>query len=91
MLINEDNFDKKYLKIVKEIFNLNISKKSDTYENFENEENSNKENDDNILIKYKINDRRVKIFGNEFVNNNDKICKILYDTNIYCLSEYFDI
>ena len=90
LFINQKNFDKKYMKIVREIFNSNISKKSASHKDLENEENSNNENDDNILIKYKINDRRVKIFGNDFVKNNDKICKILHDTNIYCLSEYFE-
>ena len=45
-----------------------------------------------INIIYKIeDDKRVKIFGAEFVKNNKNICKIIYDDKEYELDEYFNI
>ena len=43
-------------------------------------------------LKYKINDeKRIKIFGTDFVKNNENNCEILYENKKYNLTEYFDI
>ena len=53
--------------------------------------NKNK-NNEYITLKYKINDeKRIKIFGVDFVKNNEKNCEILYHNKKYNLKEYFDI
>jgi len=45
-----------------------------------------------INIIYKIeDDKKVKIFGAEFVKNNKNICKIIYEDKEYELDEYFNI
>jgi len=36
------------------------------------------------------NDNEVRIFGNNFVDNNKNKCKILYNYNDYELKEYFE-
>ena len=51
------------------------------------------EEDNKITMIYKIpkNQKFVKIFGIEFVNNNKNICKIVVDDKMYELQEKFDI
>jgi len=45
-----------------------------------------------INIIYKINkEEKIKIFGEEFVENNKNICKIKYDNKEYELKEEFEI
>jgi len=45
-----------------------------------------------INIIYKINkEEKIKIFGEEFVENNKDICKIKYDNKEYELKEEFEI
>ena len=48
---------------------------------------------DEIILKYKINknEKRVKIFGQNFVKNYKHYCKILYEDKKYELEEYFDV
>ena len=48
--------------------------------------------EDTIKIIYKINnqEKRIKIFGTEFVNLNKNVCKIIFQNKIYNLKEYFD-
>ena len=70
--------------------NQNINKQS------QNEKISNQQNNKNYInitedIIYKPNDfGKVKIFGSDFVNNNKKNCKILYNNMEYELKEYFN-
>ena len=56
---------------------------------------SNKVTDENckyITLKYKTNnEKRIKIFGTDFVKNNKQNCEILYENKKYDLTEYFDI
>ena len=51
------------------------------------------ENNDEITLIYKINnnDKKIKIFGSEFVNNNKNICKIIYEGEEIELKEYFNV
>ena len=51
------------------------------------------ENKNIIIIKYKINknEKKIKIFNIDFVNNNKDKCKIIYNNNEYELTEYFNI
>ena len=45
-----------------------------------------------ITLKYKTNnEKRIKIFGTDFVKNNKQNCEILYENKKYDLTEYFDI
>ena len=48
---------------------------------------------DEITIIYKINnnDKKVKIFDSEFIRNNKKYCKIIYNNKEMDLKEYFDV
>ncbi len=51
---------------------------------------------DEINIEYKIEEfdklyKEIRIFGSIFVENNEKICKIIYKGEIYKLTENFDI
>ena len=48
-------------------------------------------NEINIIYKIDEDDKRVKIFGSEFVKNNKDNCQIIYEDKEYELSEYFDI
>ena len=50
------------------------------------------DNDEITLIyKVNINDKKIKIFDSEFVNNNKNICKILYHGEESELIEYIDV
>ena len=46
-----------------------------------------------MIIQYKINKKinKIRIFGSDFVSNNKKNCKIIYDNKYYELNELFDI
>ena len=45
-----------------------------------------------IKISYKINNNtNIKVFGYNFVKNNKEKCKILYQDNLYELTEYFNV
>ena len=48
---------------------------------------------DYITINYNIkeNDKRIKIFGKDFVKNNKSICQIIYEDEYYELSEYLEL
>jgi len=48
-------------------------------------------NEINIIYKIKDNDKRLKIFGSEFVKNNKNNCVIIYEDKEYELNEYFNI
>ena len=52
-----------------------------------------KEEISEITIIYDINkeDKYVKIFGEEFVENNKNICKMIIDNKKYEITEYFNI
>ena len=49
-------------------------------------------NDDEIILIYenKPNDKKLKLFGDIFVNNNKNICKIIYKNKIYDLETEFN-
>ena len=75
-IINEENIKIKIKNL------LQIYKKMNNIEDdYEIENNT-------ILIKYVINQNKVKIFGKEFVDNNKNFCKIIYENKEYNLSEY---
>ena len=50
-------------------------------------------NDDEITLIYKINknNKTIKIFDSEFVNNNKNICKIIHENKESELKEFLDI
>ena len=58
-----------------------------------NQQQQKKKNKDEIIMKYKINkeDEYINIFGYEFVNNNKKICKYIYENKEYELTNKFDL
>ena len=45
-----------------------------------------------LFLRYKINkkDDKIRLFGEEFVDNNKNICKIIYKEKIYELTDHFD-
>ena len=59
--------------------------------NIKNVDNINKELNDEIIIRYKINEKddKIRLFGKKFVDNNKNICKIIYKEKIYELTEHF--
>ena len=78
-IIKEKNIESQFSKILKIYSKL----EDHNYDNFNS--------DDSIIIQYKIDEKRIKIFGNEFVKNNEKHCQINYEDNTYNLSEYIEI
>ena len=71
---------------------LNIKNDINTGQNeIDIDENSSENNNDYIVIRYKINETNVKIFGNEFVEKNMNICKIVYEKKEYKLTTYFNL
>ena len=78
-IIKEKNIESQFSKILKIYSKL----EDHNYDNFNS--------DDSIIIQYKIDEKRIKIFGNEFVKNNEKNCQINYEDNTYNLSEYIEI
>ena len=48
-------------------------------------------NEINIIYKIKDKEKKVKIFGSEFVKNNKNKCQIIYGDKEYELNEYFNI
>jgi len=78
-IIKEKNIESQFSKILKIYSKL----EDHNYDNFNS--------DDSILIQYKIEEKRIKIFGNEFVKNNEKNCQINYEDNTCNLSEYIEI
>ena len=85
--------------------NNNIEKEIKKNEKIENNEEKNKKEENNnnknsinleerneIIIEYNIKrEKKVKIFGYNFIKNNKNICKIIYEDKEYELTEYFDI
>ena len=47
--------------------------------------------DNEINIIYSAKQKQVWIFGEKFVNNNKKICKIIYNKKEYELTEQFEV
>ena len=78
-IIKEKNIESQFSKILKIYSKL----EDHNYDNFNS--------DDSIIIQYKIEEKRIKIFGNEFVKNNEKNCQINYEDNTCNLSEYIEI
>ena len=78
-IINEESIKNKINKI------LQIYKKMNNIEDEDSEIENN-----TILINYEINQsNEIKIFGKEFVINNEKICNIIYENKEYPLTETF--
>ena len=50
-------------------------------------------NNQSISLIYKISkdDPKIKIFGKDFINHNNKKCKIIYQNKEFELKEYFDV
>jgi hypothetical protein len=82
----------------KKKFNVSSDEK---IKKLEEENNKNKRIYDNnireysgeIIIRYKINkgEKKVKIFGNEFINNNKNKCKIIYEGKEFEIKERWNI
>ena len=75
-IINENN--------IKSVFS-NILRIKEMMNNYEELQNS-------LLIKYKIKetDKKIKIFGGDFIENNNEKCKIINNKKEFELSEYFE-
>ena len=81
---NEYNIKNKIINII-DIYNkMNEINTIDIYNKMNN-------NEINIIYKIKENDKKVKIFGSEFVKNNKNNCEIIYEDKEYELNEYFNI
>ena len=63
-IIKEKNIESQFSKILK------------IYSKLEDHNYDNINSDNSILIQYKIDEKRIKIFGNEFVKNNKNKCKM---------------
>ena len=76
-IIKEKNLDNQFSKMLK------IYDKMETKKEFK----------ESITIKYKINkdDKQIKLFDIDFIENNLDNCKIIYDNQILDLREYIDI
>ena len=75
-----ENSDKNLLLNKKEIQNINLDK--------DHQSNLNKE----IIIKYKINDeKKIKLFGYKFIDNNINNCKLIINSEEKEIMEYLDI
>ena len=102
-LVNNYNIKNKNYKILKNIKEINnnyiikeIKEINNDYKNklekILNIYNKINININEINIIYKINkEEKIKIFGEEFVENNKDICKIKYDNKEYELKEEFEI
>ena len=83
-------YNKKVINEMNQIINeIRIDKKINNIINLYNRFTENEAN----IIKYKINnlEKKVKLFGKDFVKNNANNCKIICDNKEYDLVEYFDI
>ena len=73
--------------------NINNNIKGKNIENVEKELIDN--NEDELTIKYKIEDieksKKIRIFGDEFVKNNENICKIIIKKNELALTTHKDV
>jgi len=88
--INEININNE--NIIKDINNINNDKNiNNKFKQINNIYN--KIFNDEITIIYNIKDKEdeIKIFDSDFVKNNKDKCKIIYDDEIYDLTEYFKI
>jgi surface protein len=91
--INE--FKNKIIKLDNES-KINDNMKEKKIEKAENEKNELiDDNEDEITIKYKIEDieksKNIRIFGDEFVKNNENICKIIINGNELPLTTHKDV
>ena len=86
--INISNNDNK-----EELSNENIIRENNKEKEEINFDNNNNEINDEIQIIYKINkyDKKVKLFGEKFVENNKYHCNIRYENKLINLIEYFYI
>ena len=99
--INEENdnqmlkYENKLINIIEEYDNQIKDLREDCKKYIKKlEENKKlKEISNEIIIIYKVNknDKTIKIFNTEFVNNNKKHCKIIYEGKEYELKEEFNI
>ena len=62
--------------------------------NIKEVKNKNDENDE-LLIQYKVEmseySKQIRIFGDNFVNNNKALCKIIINNNEFELSDHFNV
>ena len=84
-LSNNDNKGK--------LTNENIIRENNKEKEEKNCDNNSNEIKDEIQIIYKINkyDKKIKLFGEKFVENNKYHCNIKYGNKLYNLIEYFNI
>ena len=85
-VVKENNIYNKFKKLIV------INNKIEGNATNESEEENN-DSDDEISINYYIykNEENIRIFGSNFVKNNQKICKIVYDNKEYDLQESLNL
>ena len=94
-VINDNNIYNKFHNL------LNISNKMTDKNLYNNvivkdidKEKQNNQTNDEILITYKIgpkNSSSIKLFDKDFIHNNKKNCKFIYEDKSYELTEYFNL
>ena len=77
----------------KEILKKNIYNKGEQKkDNFNKELIGNEQDSDEIILKYDIDKpKKIRLFGDEFVENNRDNCKIIYDKEEYNLTTHFNV
>ena len=102
--INENNYRNYEMLLNKREINNNNNIKNELKEIINDDNINNKfkkiidiynkmEYIDEIIIRYKINknEKEIKIFDNNFINNNKNKCKIIYEGKEYEIKEKFNI
>ena len=69
----------------------NIIQKFQEYLNLLEDKINYVNNEITIIYRINKNDKKIRIFGENFVHNNKNNCKILCDGNEYEITEYFDV
>ena len=92
-LLKSENIKKVYKSEIKKIKDENeiIKKKYEEYKKNIEEDLFEKNNRITIIYKINNNEDEIRIFGNEFVKNNKKNCKIIYGEKEHELTEFFDL
>ena len=87
-IINEKNITNNFISLMKIYCKMKMKDDINSDDNLKLKNESINE----ITIRYKINENenRIKIFGNEFVENNKNHCKIIYNEKEYELTKYFE-
>ena len=93
ILNNINEINNNIIKEIKQIKQINNNNMNDKINNIINIYNKIINNDINIIynIEYNYKDNYIRLFGEEFVNNNKEICKILIDNKEYELMEEYNV